>query len=223
MTPLQMSKVWSVVSLFLLYYALNSYLVTQGGETIFGATLIMKSRVPAGFLAIPICSCLLLMASIIGIVFARRNGPRWADRIPLVGFEQLDNTKGEAKVYQAVMLVLLSLVPALTLIHFWGVAADAKLVTTAPQPVRIPGGMWDWNALTSLNNPASICSSIVEKGTSIVCEGRTTILPGLEPTIFAVLTGAAVCAMLAFWWVVVFGAKAPQTDSHLFSAPSGEG
>jgi hypothetical protein len=66
MTPLQMSKVWSVVSLFVLYYALNSYLVTQGGETIFGATLIMKSRVPAGFLAIPICSFLLLMASLIG-------------------------------------------------------------------------------------------------------------------------------------------------------------
>src|ERR1700688_3410882 len=138
MTPLQMSKVWSLVSLFLLYYALNSYLVTQGGETIFGATLVMKSRVPAGFLAIPICSILLLMASLIGIVFARRNGPGWADRIPLVGFEQLDTAKTEAKCYQAVMLVLLSLIPMLTLIHFWDVAARAQLVTTAPQPVRIP-------------------------------------------------------------------------------------
>jgi hypothetical protein len=217
MTPLQMSKVWSVVSLFLLYYALNSYLVTQGGETIFGATLIMKSRVPAGFLAIPICSVLLLMASLIGIVFAGRTGPRWADRIPLVGFEQLDTTKAEAKVYQVVMLILLSLIPALTLIHFWQVAADAQLVTTAPKPVRIPGGMWDWRALTSWNNPADICSEVKERDGSIVCEGRTTILPGFEPTLFAALTGMAVLAMLAFWSVILTGAKGPQTDSHLLS------
>ncbi|MGY3610855.1 MULTISPECIES: hypothetical protein [unclassified Bradyrhizobium] len=212
-----MSKVWSIVSLFLLYYALNSYLVTQGGETIFGATLIVKSRVPAGFLAIPICSFLLLFASLIGIVFARRNGPRWADRIPLVGFEQLDMTKVEAKVYQAAMLVLLSLIPALTLIHFWRVAARAQLVTTDPQPVRIPGGIWDWRALTSLDNPANICSEVTQKASSIVCEGRATILPGLEPTIFAVLTAASVCAMIAFWWFVMKGMNLPRTDSHLLS------
>jgi len=57
------------------------------------------------------------------IVFARRNGPRRADRILLVGFEELDTTKAEAKVYQIVMLVLLSLVPALTIVDFWEVAA----------------------------------------------------------------------------------------------------
>jgi hypothetical protein len=220
MTPLQLSKVWSVVSLFLLYYALNSYLVTQGGETIFGATLIMKSRVPAGFLAIPICSVLLLMASLIGILFARRGGAHWADRIPLVGFEQLNTPNTEAKIYQIAMLILLTLIPALTLIHFWQVASDAQLVTTAPHPLRIPGGMWDWNALTSLNNPADICSEITEKDSVIACNGRTTILPGLEPTIFAVLTGASVCAMLAFWRVVAIGSKPPKSDSHLLQEPS---
>jgi hypothetical protein len=51
----------------------------------------------------------------------------------------------------------------------------------------------------------------------IACEGRTTILPGLEPTVFVVLTEAAVGAMFVFWWFVVVGAKAPRRDSHLFT------
>jgi hypothetical protein len=60
------------------------------------------------------------------IVFARRNGPRRADRILLVGFEELDTTKAEATVYQIVMLVLLSLVPALTIIDFWELAGRGR-------------------------------------------------------------------------------------------------
>ena len=43
MTPQQISKVWAVLSLALLYYALNTYLVTQGGAAIFGATLIVST------------------------------------------------------------------------------------------------------------------------------------------------------------------------------------
>ena len=81
--------------------------------------------------------------------------------------------------------------------------------------------MWDWSALTSWNNPANICSEVKEKDSSISCEGRTTIVPGFEPTIFAVLTGAAVLAMLAFWWSVVRGSKPPEAQSHLLQSPSG--
>jgi hypothetical protein len=80
--------------------------------------------------------------------------------------------------------------------------------------------MWDWTASTSLDNPADICSNVTGKDGSIVCEGGTTILPGLEPTIFAVLTGASVCAMLVFWWVVLSGTKPPPSDSHLLHEPS---
>jgi hypothetical protein len=80
--------------------------------------------------------------------------------------------------------------------------------------------MWDWTASTSLDNPADICSNVTGKDGSIVCEGGTTILPGLEPTIFAVLTGASVCAMLVFWWLALSGTKPPPSDSHLLHEPS---
>ena len=39
MTLQQLSKIWTVVGLFLLYYAMNSWIVVQGGQEIFGAKL----------------------------------------------------------------------------------------------------------------------------------------------------------------------------------------
>ena len=96
----------------------------------------------------------------IGIVHARRTGPSWFDRVPLVGFEQLDTSRLEAKVYQAAMLFLLSALPPLTFIHFWQVAADAEVLTTATSPVKVPGGIWDCSGLTSLNHPATICTNV---------------------------------------------------------------
>lgn len=200
MTSQQMSKVWMVVSLGLLYYALNSYLVTQGAAPIFSATLIVSNRVPAAMLGIPICSILLLISSLIGIDFARKNGPAWADRIPLVGFEQINTMATEAKAYQGFMLAVLSFLPAASLIHFWILFCKADLVTTK-NPPRLLNSIWDWSALTSLDDPARICN-ILHRQPELSCEGNISILPGFEPTIFAVATLAAAVATFVFWWRV---------------------
>ena len=217
MTAQQMSKVWAVVGLLLLYYALNTYLVTQGGNTMFSATLISTRRIPAATLAIPICAFLLLLCSLIGIDFARKNGPRWSDRIPLVGFEQIDMTTREAKLYQAILLSVFSLVPIVSLIHFWQLFWSADVATTSNPTEPIPGGIWNWCALTSLNDPARICTSLNRTPgpsgqTLYSCDDNITILPGLEPALFALVTCAALGATLYFWWIVFRprpGASAP--------------
>jgi hypothetical protein len=204
-TPQQISKVWTVISLALLYYALNTYLVTQGGTPIFGATLIVTNRIPAAMMAIPICSILLLLGSLIGMRYAGKSRVGWADRIPLVGFEHVDTTSREAKFYQSAMLVFFSVLPLVALIHFWSVFGEAYAVTTKNPPVAIPS-IWNWSALTSLNDPARICNIFhIQQGASgapptISCEGTNTLLPGLEPTVFAILTVAAVGTTLLFWW-----------------------
>jgi hypothetical protein len=211
MSPRQLSKVWAAVSLFLLYYALNTYLVTQGGNTVFGATLLVTKPVPAGMLGIPICSLLLLLSSLIGIDFARKGGPRWADRVPLVGFDHIDTKAKESKIFQAAMLIALSLVPSLSLIHFWIVFDTAKIATTSNPTKPIPGGIWDWSALVSWSDPARICTELNQSTDQsgqnhYSCEANITILPGLEPTVFAVLTVAAAVATVYFWWTI-FGAR----------------
>jgi len=207
MTSQQISKVWTVLSLALLYYALNTYLVTQGGTPIFGATLIVSSRIPAAMMGIPICSILLLLSSLIGMDYAQKDRSNWADRIPLVGFERIDTMSREAKFYQGAMLALLSVLPVIALIHFWSVFSEAYAVTTKNPPTVIPS-IWSWSALTSLNDPARVCNifhmqpSAAGAPPTISCEGTNTLLPGLEPSAFVVMTAAAVAATLLFWWRV---------------------
>jgi hypothetical protein len=216
MTKEQVSKVWSVLGLLLLYYAVNTYLVTQGGEPIFGATLISSSRIPAAALGIPICSLLLLVGSFIGIDYARKGGAVWAARIPVVGFEKINAASREGKLYQGAMLALLSLVPLVCLAHFWILFVSADVVTTKNPAVRVPS-IWSWSALTSLNDPARICSSVhVESdgpsmAGNVSCENNMTILPGLEPSVFALLTLAAVGATIVFWLSVF---RAPSSRKH---------
>jgi hypothetical protein len=179
---------------------LNTYLVTQGGNEIFGATLIVSKRIPAAMMGIPICSVLLLLSSLIGMDYARKNGPSWSDRIPLVGFEKIDAGSREGKLYQGTMLCLLSILPFISLIHFWVLFSKADVVTTKNPPQRI-ASIWSWTDLKSIDDPARICTEL-KLDPQISCEGNITILPGLEPTAFALLTIAAASAAIAFWWSV---------------------
>jgi hypothetical protein len=202
MTPQQIGKVWVVISVFLLYYALNTWIVTQGGNEILGAKLIVTPRIPAAMMGIPICSILLVITSLIGKGFAERTGARWHSRVPILGFESIDTCTREGKLYQGAVITLLSLLPGVSLIHFWRLFATAHVVTTKNPPERIDS-IWSWSALTKLDDPARICTDFNETANKISCEGNITILPGLEPTVFAVLTGFAVIA-IAFHWRALF-------------------
>jgi hypothetical protein len=202
MSPKQLGKLWTVIGAILLYYALNAWIVTQGGHEIFGMRLVAANRVPAAMVAIPICALLLIATSAIGILYALRTEPRWPDRIPVVGFETLNTKAPESKVYQGAMLFLLSILPALSLIHFWRMFTQAKLVTTSRPPALI-ASVWDWSKLTSWDDPARICTTVRETAPAppstapgISCEGGATVLPGIEPTLLAVLTGLAAAAMI---------------------------
>jgi hypothetical protein len=190
--------------------------VTQGGNEIFGSKLIVSTRVPAAMMGIPICSVLLLLCSLIGIDYARKNGPAWPDRIPLVGFEQINTGSREGKLYQGIMLAALSLLPVVSLIHFWNLFSHAHVVTTKNPPVLIPS-IWSWSALVSLDDPARVCT-ILHTKPNVSCEGNITILPGLEPTTFAVLTLAAAGATIVFWWLV-FWSPAGQSDAITMPPP----
>jgi hypothetical protein len=62
-------QLWAGVSLFLLYYALNTWIVTQGGNEIFDAKLVMSNRVPAAVVGIAVCGALIAVASSFGLLF----------------------------------------------------------------------------------------------------------------------------------------------------------
>jgi hypothetical protein len=197
MTRLQIAKLWSVVSAVLLYYSLNSWLASQGGQEIFAVKLVAAGRVPTALLAILICAILITATSWIGQLFAKRSGPSWHDRIPVVGFESIETASTEGKIYQGVMLVLLSLLPAASLAHFWHILAGAKVVTTGESP-RLARSIWDWAALSSFDNPATVCADL-KSNEPPVCNAGVTFLPGLEPALLALLTALALLSLVLHW------------------------
>jgi hypothetical protein len=128
---------------------MNSWLVSQGGSEVFGLKLVVASKVPAAVVAIPVCSVLLLIVSLVGLRYARLTGIAWHAKIPVVGFETLDTNSKDGRVYQAAMLFLLCILPCAALVHFWDVMLGAKIVSTAPPAVidsiwhRTPFGEWN--------------------------------------------------------------------------------
>lgn len=203
MTLAQIGKIWTVVGFFLLYYVLNTWIVTQGGQEIFGAKLVVSYRIPAAMWGIPIACVLIGLNAIVGWRYARRTGSIWHERIPVVGFDAITTASPEGKFYQGTMFGLLSVLPALALIHFWRLFNGAKVVTTDNPPKDV-ASIWDWSVLKvkGWDDPARICTDYIVNGAKISCEKNAIILPGFEPVVLAVLTAATVLLLLMHWRAV---------------------
>lgn len=95
----QLGKIWTVVGLLLLFYSLNAWLVSQGGQEVFGTKLIASGRVLAAVIAIPICSTMLIVTSLAGRLYAMRHGNVWHQRVPIFGFDTITTGSREGKIY----------------------------------------------------------------------------------------------------------------------------
>jgi hypothetical protein len=204
MTPEQLARIWSLTSLFLVYYVLNAWLVSQGGSEVFGAKLIAEGRVLPVVTAIPIGSMILIITSSVGRLYAARQGAKWHERVPVVGFEKITTGSREGKTYQAVMFGTFSVLPWLGMIHFCSEALDAKVVTT--DSTRLIS-LWDWSVWEwwkpfSGGQPALMCERYIDDPLP-KCEHGFTMLPGLEPALFALLIAAAVFAAIRHWIAIL--------------------
>ena len=144
MSSHQISKIYAVIGIFLFYFTIDTWSVTQGGQVIFGSKGVDPHRVLAAMNGIQICSFLLLLISIIGIIYARRSGgAKWHERIPILGFESLDTGSPAGKVYQTTAIVGLSIIPTIALTHFWSVFNIAPVITTTNPPLLLHS-VWSW-------------------------------------------------------------------------------
>lgn len=197
MTYQQLGKIWKVVGLLLLFYALNAWLVSQGGQEVFGAKLIAPGRVLAAVIAIPICTTLLIVTSLVGRLYAIRHGSTWHQRVPIFGFDSITTGSREGKFYQGTMFFAFSIFPWLALIHFWRRMLSATIISNDDTNTVI-ASVWDWSALKSLNNPASMCNAF-DMAAARPCVDAFTLLPGLQPTAYAFLLLLAGTAAAMHW------------------------
>jgi hypothetical protein len=201
MSQQQIAKLWTIMSLALLYYAMNTWLVTQGGAEIFDVKLILSGRVTAALMAIPICAILMAITSCGGALYAKRTAlNNWHARIPVVGFEEIDTSSTEGRWYQALMLVLFSVLPAFALVHFWLIVSGAPVITTGATP-RMAANIWDPSAMRGLDDPARICGAL-QAGKSLDCLNGATFFPFIEPLIFSILIILAMAFTTRQWFLI---------------------
>ena len=207
----QIAKLWTVVSTVLVFYTLNSWLVSQGGTEIFDIKLVHAGRIPAAMIAIIVCACLLIIASLIGVLHAKRSAPNWHARIPTVGFDTITTGSPEGKTYQCATLILLNILPTASLIHFWDLLLSERVkVVTTHKPPRLLSSIWDTSGITQA---ARICEDLDSAG---ACKEGATFFPVIEPLALIILTVLAVLA-IAWHWYSLF-----QQKSQVASAVCGD-
>jgi hypothetical protein len=184
-------QLWAGVSILLVYYALNTWIVTQGGNEIFDAKLVVSNRVPAAVVGIAVCGVLIAIASTFGVLVAA-GGPGWTDRIHVIWLKGLRAGACSGKGYLGGVFFLVTALPALAMIHFWRLMVLASVMDR--DGIR-KTDVFDWAPTRrTLNDPARICSDWI--GGTDPCSGNATFFPGLEPLLLAVITAIAAAALL---------------------------
>ncbi len=169
---------------------------------------------PAAVVGIFVCSTLLTAASVLGFVFAR-GAPVWHRRIPVVGLKGLVTSSKSGSAFQAAVLICFSLLPALSLVHFWRLMLNAPVMDREGSRLTT---VFDWGPTErTLNDPARICSDWI--GGNDPCAGNATYYPGLEPLVLGILTAAA-CLTMLLHFSAVLGAFQRQASAN--AAPAGQ-
>lgn len=198
MTTAHYSKLWTIVGLALVFYSLNAWIASQGGQPFLSAKLLEDRPVLSALLAIPICGALLALLCEIGIRYARGSGASgWHARLPVVGLDGLKTGSREGRAYQGFFLTLFVIIPSGALIHFINKSSAAKVVVNDATRrevsiVHFPDAPLSWS---TWDDGFRIGQSIPPPGKPL--EDMVTWLPVLEPLVFVLLV------VLAFWRALV--------------------
>jgi len=199
MTRAHYGTLWTAIGTILVFYTLNAWIATQGGQPLFDVNLIEARAELSGFFAIPLCAALLALLSEIGLRYARRSedAARWHDRMPVVGLTGLNTASREGRAYQCFFLFAFILVPILGLVHFLNktnrlVVFDRRSCEQV-SAFALPAEPLRWS---TWNDGYRIGVAIPDPCGR--APGSVTWLPVIEPLIFGLLIA------LAFWRSATF-------------------
>lgn len=218
MTPTHYGKIWTFVGAVLLYYALNTWIVTQGGNEVFDAKLVTSNRMPAAVIGILVSSVLLFVLSLVGRAYASGSGPTWHERIPVVALQDLRTGSREGRWYQGAVLFCFAALPVAATIHFWDLIVSATVVDRA---TGRPVGAWDWSVThaAGFRDPARICSTYADR----MCSGNATFFPGYSMLVLVAFSLVAAVALVVYLRTVfgtdATGGRGPTAVDSPSSAP----
>ena len=189
-------QLWGAIGTLLVFYAMNAWIVSQGGNAIFDVDLIEDGPRVGALVAIPICSVLLIGVSRIGSAHARhRCADEWHSRLPVVWLEGLDTSTSGGRWYQRFFLTIFVIIPSFSLVHFVGKVLDAPVRHSAA--IEDPFSPLDFLPIDEIFSKTYwIGGSVAEDGK---LHGAVSWYPVIEPIVLFVLVLAAWVSVAAFF------------------------
>lgn len=206
MSQSTLNKIWSFLSVLLLYLCLNVWSITQQWQLSFpGNPFKTESVTPYGatIYGVPICGMLLVLVSIVTRIYALRSPKtRWESRFPRFGDFELNIAQGDAKAFQIIMLFLFLLLPTAGVIHFQstflsgtvcGVPKNCKPDTAVPCTcrVRISG----WHAML-FESPAVPPGIVLKYDPNMAKDVGPEFIQLWQPWTYLFIALVSVCAVI---------------------------
>lgn len=121
MTLVSLRRLWTIVGAFLAAYTINAFLNDRGAKMAFKVALVDDRHVPNAFFSIIIIGLTLSVLTFIGRLHARQvQDVTGLARLPVVALDDVDPKTKIGSLYQLFFFVLFVLIPALSLLQFWG-------------------------------------------------------------------------------------------------------
>lgn len=200
MSAVQLKKLWTLIGAVLVFYSLNAWLVGQGVNSVFNATLLDARPRFVSLFAIPICSVLLVLLCHIGIAYARATPTgSWHARIPVVWLDAVDTKTRAGMIYQGFFVVMFLLVPCAALIHFLQKVASVNLVKDGE--ILPETRFFDWVPWREVSTHAYELANGI--GTP---PAKVAFWPDGEPILFV---GLAILAIAHVAWLGIALLKGP--------------
>lgn len=129
MSESALRQIWGALCLVLLYYSVNSWLVTIGAKPILDVNMLHEDRSAAALLGIVVCAPLLCLASWVGRTYAIRHGGKtWPERIPVAWPKGVDRASRDGRTYQGIVLATVVGVPVAALLHLYRKTVNSGVV-----------------------------------------------------------------------------------------------
>lgn len=215
MSKEHLTTLWKWLILACFAYVVGSVITIQGGVDIFGAKFLADREKDGlavlAYFATVIGAFLMSLALIVAIVYARRHGRSWHSRIPVVMLTGMRTASIEGKIFQALVVVVLVLVPLFGIGRSMVVAnqgAICEQVAQGAAPIFYPGGQWKLIALPSAQNQLRLMTRDTQAGT---CGGAGVEISWYTPIGFGLFPLLDV--VLLFVWLSYLFRPGPR-ESH---------
>jgi len=133
-----LTTIWSSLSVFLVYYSLDSWLASQGQKPLFSRIIDERASI-AAFFGIPVGSVLLFLSIWMLFSYMKHfHNNTWDSKYPLFSNLELNTGTRECKIFQGFCIFIFLVIPLAAQVHFMNKFLDGTaMIRDTKTPISI--------------------------------------------------------------------------------------